>query len=135
VNKQTKNEFFQQLKDANVGDLVYIEWFDASIGTAISSGQNVDIPAKSWGLYLGVVGKRNPHVILAQNTFEYIDGFFDIDRTAVPLVWGVKLQVLQKQAITPKDAERLVTSLGIGRSMAMGRRKIRVRQVRISNHA
>jgi len=59
----------KQIKSCVLGDLVRIEWFDASVGKSLSSGGAIDVPVKSWGIYLSVLGERNKHTILAQNSF------------------------------------------------------------------
>ena len=48
-----------QVKDLHPGDLVKVEWFDASIGKSLSGGLNgIDVPVQSWGIFLGVLGEK-----------------------------------------------------------------------------
>lgn len=78
----------QQIKALMIGCLVRVEWYDASVGKSLTQGtSNIDVPVNSWGIYLGVLGEKNKHIILAQNTFRYADGLYDVDYTAVPLTW------------------------------------------------
>ena len=80
-------EVVKQVKGLSLGDLVRVDWFDASIGKSLTSGiGSIDVPVQSWGIYLGVLGEKNKHIILAQNSFRYADGVYDIDYTAVPVV-------------------------------------------------
>jgi hypothetical protein len=55
-------------------------WTDASIGKTSTNGGVIDVPVRSWGIFVGVFGKR-------KNSFEYADGLCDLDYTAIPLGW------------------------------------------------
>jgi hypothetical protein len=120
-----------EMKKLSLGDLVRVEWTDASIGKSLSAGLNVDVPVASWGVYLGLLGQRSKHIILVQNNFHYADGLCDLDYTAIPLVWSTKVVVIAKNHIQPTDAQVLMNSFLMG-----GRRSLqnRTRQERVSNH-
>jgi hypothetical protein len=79
-------------------------WTDASIGKTSTNGGVIDVPVRSWGIFVGVFGKRK-HIILAQNSFEYADGLCDLDYTAIPLGWVEAVQIIA-QRYTPEDAVR-----------------------------
>jgi hypothetical protein len=50
----------KQVKGLSPGDLVRVEWFDASIGKSLNGGMaGIDVPVKSWGIFLGVLGQKN----------------------------------------------------------------------------
>jgi hypothetical protein len=119
------------MKKLSLGDLVRVEWTDASIGKSLSAGLNVDVPVASWGVYLGLLGQRSKHIILVQNNFHYADGLCDLDYTAIPLVWSTKVIVIAKNHIPPGEAQVLMNSFLMG-----GRRSLqnRTRQERVSNH-
>ncbi|MCX8178171.1 MAG: hypothetical protein N3F10_07785 [Candidatus Bathyarchaeota archaeon] len=90
-------EIERLVRELSPGDLVRVEWFDASIGKSLSGGlEGIDVPVVSWGVFLGVLGSRNKHIILAQNCFHYAGGCYDIDYTAVPLNWTVKAVAIAK---------------------------------------
>ena len=120
-----------EMKKLSLGDLVRVEWTDASIGKSLSAGLNVDVPVASWGVYLGLLGQKSKHIILVQNNFHYADGLCDLDYTAIPLVWSTKVIVLAKNHIPPGEAQVLMNSFLMG-----GRRSLqnRTRQERVSNH-
>jgi hypothetical protein len=120
-----------EMKKLSLGDLVRVEWTDASIGKSLSAGLNVDVPVASWGIYLGLLGQKNKHIILVQNNFHYADGLCDLDYTAIPLVWSAKVIVLAKNHIPPGEAQVLMNSFLMG-----GKRSLqnRTRQERVSNH-
>jgi hypothetical protein len=74
----------------------------------------IDVPVKSWGIYVGLIGDKVKHIVLAQNSFRYSDGLFDLDYTAVPLGWAVDVSVLIKEHIPKEAATRLVNSFMMG---------------------
>ena len=119
----------KELRSLTLGDLVCVEWFDASLGKSLGSGVVVDVPVKSWGIYIGVLGKRQKHVIVAQNYFEFSNGLYDLDYTAVPVSWAVNVQVVDKNHVTLEEAERLFTSFLRG-----GRRASKRKQEKVRNH-
>jgi hypothetical protein len=105
--KETPN----QINSLVAGDLVCIEWSDASIGKSLSNGiGGIDVPVKSWGVFIGVLGKKHEHVILAQNAFRYNDGLFDIDYTAVPLPWVTSAVAVKECLVDAAEAKVLLNS-------------------------
>jgi hypothetical protein len=107
-------EVISQVKSLVAGDLVCIEWCDASIGKSLSNGLGgIDVPVKSWGVFIGLLGKRREHVILAQNAFRYSDGLYDIDYTAVPLPWATSASVISKSHVDTAQAQVLLNSFTI----------------------
>ena len=107
-------------------------WCDASVGKSSGSGAAIDVPVKSWGVYVGVFGEKAKHIVLAQNSFRYSDGLFDLDYTAIPLSWTVDVEVIAKEHVPRELAGRLVNSFLLG-----GRRMFnhqRTAQKRVSLH-
>ena len=100
----SKSSLVSQLESCKPGDLVCCMWTDASIGKTSTNGGVIDVPVRSWGIFVGVFGKRK-HIILAQNSFEYADGLCDLDYTAIPLGWVEDVQIIA-QHYTPEDAVR-----------------------------
>jgi hypothetical protein len=127
-NKQVS----QQIKALRPGDLVRVDWHDASIGKSLSSGYGgIDVPVYSIGIFIGLLGENDKHIILGQNHFRYADGVFDIDYIAIPLVWGVSIKVIQVGYISPEEAQQLLNSF-----LLRGRRIVskRSRQEHLRNH-
>ena len=128
----------QVLKDLEAvapGDLIAVEWFDASIGKSSASGAAIDVPVQSWGIYVGLIGKRVKHIVIAQNSFRYSNGFFDLDYTAIPLSWALGVSVLVKGHIPSDVATRIVNSFLAGGHRALRHPrtlKSRVFQMRLS---
>jgi len=120
----------KQLEDLQVGDLISVSGTDASIGKSLGSGIAVDVPVQSWGIFIGLLGKRSKHIVLAQNNFQYSDGIYDIDYTAIPMGWAEKIKVVDKQHVSSEEAERLFTSFLRG-----GRRvSTKHKQQKVKNH-
>ena len=110
----SEKSFNEMLENVNVGDLVSLEWCDASVGKSSGSGSIIDIPVKSWGVYVGLFGSRTKHIVLAQNSFQYSDGLFDLDYTAIPVSWAIDLSVIDKEHIPDSIAKKLVNSFLLG---------------------
>jgi hypothetical protein len=105
-----RKKLSKELKDVKAGDLIEVIWADASIGKSLDSGPMVDIPVHSWGVFVAVLGEKNKHIILGQNSFRYADGLFDIDYTAIPLTWTESVKVLHKQSVAAEIARQLLYS-------------------------
>ena len=125
-----KGNLRKQLKDLQPGDLISVSWTDASIGKSLGSGVAVDVPAQSWGIFIGLMGKRNQHIVLAQNNFQYSDGFYDIDYTAIPVGWAVTVNVIDKNHVAKDEAEILFTSFLRGGRRVSSKHK----QQKVRNH-
>lgn len=125
-----KNSLKKQLKDLHVGDLISVSWTDASIGKSLGSGVAVDVPAQSWGIFIGLMGKRSKHIVLAQNNFQYSDGFYDIDYTAIPVSWTVTINVIDKNHVAKDEAQTLFTSFLRGGRRVSSKHK----QQKVKNH-
>ena len=112
----------KQIESLKPGDLICVEWSDASVGKSLAYGADVDIPVRSWGLYIAVLGRKSKHIVLAQNYFEYSNGFCEVDYTAIPLSWTMKIIVIAKQEVTSETATQLLKSFLAGRSRTLKRR-------------
>jgi hypothetical protein len=97
-----------------LGDLVCCSWSDASVGKSSSSGLALEVPVSSWGIYVGLIGEKIKHIVLAQNSFCYSEGVFDLDYTAIPLVWTVEVKVLIKEHVSKEVAVELIKSFHAG---------------------
>jgi hypothetical protein len=120
------------LAKLHAGDLVCVEWCDASVGKSSSSRSAIDVPVKSWGVFVGVFGSRAKHIVLAQNSFKYNDGLFDLDYTAIPVGWTLDLVVVAKSHLPAEVANNLVNSFVLGGHRAFSNK--RIMQQRVNNH-
>ena len=128
----TKKKLKKVFCDLHPGDLVCVEWCDASVGKSSGSGVSIDVPVKSWGVYVGLFGERTKHIVLAQNSFRYSDGLFDLDYTAVPASWALDVSVVSKSHLPEQVAKSLVNSFLLGGHRAFNHQ--RTFQRRLSTH-
>lgn len=127
-----KTRVLKQIKNLQPGSLIRVDWYDASIGKSLSGGlRSIDVPVSSWGVFIGVLGEKNKHIILAQNSFRYSDGVYDIDYTAIPAAWTVNVELIVENHVSNAEAKQLLNSFLIG-----GRRTFpkRNRQQKVRNH-
>ena len=110
----SKKALKQIVGSLHPGDLICVEWCDASVGKSSGSGILIDVPVKSWGVYVGLFGERAKHIVLAQNSFRYADGLFDLDYTAIPASWAIDLSVIEKAHVPESIAGKLVNSFLLG---------------------
>jgi hypothetical protein len=103
------------------GDLIAVDWYDASVGKSSGSGMTIDVPVKSWGIFVGLIGDRVKHIVIAQNSFRYADGMFDLDYTAIPAGWALGVTVLIKEHVPAESAIRLVNSFMMGGHRSLNR--------------
>ena len=102
-------EIKKQLESICVGDLICVDWCDASTGKSNGS-QDIDVPVKSWGIFIGVLGLRTKHIVLAQNSFCYSKDQFDLDYTAIPLNSANDVAVVVTGLIPKEASGKLVNS-------------------------
>lgn len=125
-------EILNQIKGLVAGDLVCVEWYDASIGKSLSNGlSGIDVPVKSWGVFIGILGEKNKHIILAQNCFRYSDGLYDIDYTAVPVPWTTSVTAIIKNHVCPEESKHLLNSFLLNEKRSFKRS---VKQQKVRNH-
>lgn len=92
------------------GDLICCSWCDASVGKSSNNGGIIDVPVRSWGVYIGLFGRNAKHIVIAQNSFQYADGLYDLDYTAIPLGWTVEITILIAEYYPQQIAGSLVNS-------------------------
>lgn len=117
----TKNTLRKQLEALSPGDLICCSWCDTSVGKSSGSGMAIDVPVSSWDIFVDLIGDKVKHIVLAQNSFRYADGLFDLDYTAIPMSWAIDVKVLIKEHIPKEAANKLVNSFMMGRHRSMNR--------------
>ena len=121
MQKDKEKNLKKQLGSLCVGGLICVEWCDASVGKSSGSGASIDVPVRSWGIFIGILGAKAKHIVLAQNSFRYADGLFDLDYTAIPLSWTFEVSVLVKEHIPREAAGNLVSSFLLGGHRTLSR--------------
>lgn len=130
-----KRNVQRQLKQLQPGDLIRVDWYDASIGTAYSGRPElpVDVRVISFGLFIGLVGDRTKHIVLTQNSFKYTEDHYRLDYTLIPVSWAAEIFVIKAQELVCAQAKQLLHCFLVGGS---GNHTVRgVRQRRAVNGA
>ena len=130
-----KGSLKKTLESLASGDLVCVEWCDASTGKTSSLGLVIDVPVRSWGVFVGLFGSKIKHIVLAQNSFQYSDGLYDLDYTAIPLGWAVNIAVAERGHFPAQAAHSLVKSFQMRTQRVFSKtNRPRTFQQRLSNH-
>lgn len=114
------------------GDLVEVYWHDASIGASLGGKAAIEVPVRSWGIYVGSVGLP-PHLVLCQNDFAYNREMRAIDYTAIPQGWAVKIVVVQAGCVNVQEAEAILKNILAGESTRRRSDVSKVYQRRVDN--
>ena len=130
-----KGNLKKVLEEISSGDLICVEWCDASTGKASSLGLVIDVPVRSWGVFVGLFGSKIKHIVLAQNSFQYSDGLYDLDYTAIPLGWALSISVAEKAHFPAQAAIGLVKSFQMRTQRVFSKtNRPRTYQRRLSTH-
>lgn len=128
MNKQA----LKALEDVKPGDLICVDWCDASCGKSSQNCGSIDLPVRSWGVFLGLMGARTKQIVLAQNSFRYGGNVFDLDYTAIPLGMALEVLCIQKDHLPKNIVDNLLRSfVSESRKATGGLRSI---SPRIYNH-
>ena len=111
----------KSLENVKPGALICVSWCDASIGKSRANRGVIDVPVKSWGVFIGLIGTKIKHIVIAQNSFKYADGLYDLDYTAVPVGWAIDVEVVVDQYIPKEITDGLVESFVISKSQGTRR--------------
>ena len=135
----SEQQILKTLENCKPGDLISVDWSDASTGKSSLNGGMIDVPVRSWGVYLGLVGARIKHIILAQNSFRFSNSLFDLDYTAIPVGWALEIHCIQAAHLPKAIIDDLVRSFvsDSNRKSTGGLRSPRIfmhRMQRLSTH-
>ncbi len=106
----SKQPILKALENVKLGDLISVDWCDASCGKSSLNGGNIDVPVRSWGVYLGLMGNKIKQIVLAQNSFKFNNALYDLDYTAIPISWATEIQCIQAGHISKEVVEDLLRS-------------------------
>ncbi len=110
MSENGKLSLKEQLEHCRAGDLICVDWCDASTGKSSQNGGEIDVPVRSWGVYLGLIGARIKHIVLAQNSFHFSSEVFDLDYTAIPLGWAFEVHCIIAGHVSRDIVEGLIRS-------------------------
>jgi hypothetical protein len=109
VSKQNQ-QIKKTLEECKPGDLICVDWCDASCGKSSLNGGSIDVPVRSWGVYLGLMGQKIKQIVLAQNSFRFNNALYDLDYTAIPISWATEIQCIQASHIPREIIDDLLRS-------------------------
>jgi hypothetical protein len=109
LSKQSQ-QIQKSLEECKLGDLICVDWWDASCGKSSLNGGSIDVPVRSWGVYLGLMGVKIKQIVLAQNSFRYNNALYDLDYTAIPIGWATEIHCIQAAHIPMEVVNDLLRS-------------------------
>jgi hypothetical protein len=109
-DRESKKNIVRTLESCKPGDLICVDWCDASIGKSSLNGAVIDVPARSWGVYLGLMGARIKQIVLAQNSYRYSNSDCDLDYTAIPVGWVAEVICVQSEHLPKSVVSDLLRS-------------------------
>lgn len=105
------------LEQVKPGDLICVDWLDASRGKIETvrelrevgvPGAVIDSPVKSYGVFIGLFGKRSKHIVMVASlwVFTAVADYGQVDTTIIPVGTVENVCVVQ-HAILDVDRVRL----------------------------
>jgi len=80
------------LKDLKKGDLILILWYDASeLRAKLEQHQEPEAAVWEWGIFLGVRGRKRPHLLLGK---DFVKGWDEWGAARIPLPLIEKVYLL-----------------------------------------
>lgn len=125
------NKVLKQLKQLQLGDLIEVTWLDASRGRletveelreAGAAGAEIDLPVTSYGVFIGVFGKRAKHIVLVASQWLFAQGYGQIDCTIIPVGTVENIQVLLPKLMDAENVRVCQQAFMHGRARRLMRR-------------
>lgn len=88
----------KQIEDLRFGDLVVIEWLDASEATGKLQHDKFDTAVQSVGYFLAVKGRRTRHVVIAKEIVDYQSYHYNV----IPVGMIQAVTVICRDTLKPK---------------------------------
>ena len=85
------------------GDLVQVDWLDASEATDVLSHDRFDTPVVSVGFFLGIKGRKARHLVIAKEVLDSRTYHYNV----IPVGMIQRLRVHSRVALTKKAKYRL----------------------------
>lgn len=85
------------------GDLVQVDWLDASEATDVLSHDRFDTPVVSVGFFLGVKGRKGRHLVIAKEILDSRTYHYNV----IPVGMIQRLRVHSRVALTKRAKYRL----------------------------
>jgi len=85
------------------GDLVQVDWLDASEATDVLSHDRFDTPVVSVGFFLGVKGRKGKHLVIAKEILDSRTYHYNV----IPVGMILRLRVHSRVALSKRAKHRL----------------------------
>lgn len=97
-------EILQTAKNLRFGDLVEVDWLDASEATGRLNSGKFDTPIRSVGYFLGLKGRKAKHLVIAKELVRTCDAFH---YNVIPLGMIETIRVLAREVLDLDDVKIL----------------------------
>lgn len=104
----------KQISALRLGDVLQVDWHDAYKGEMrldheAGNVAQFEVPVTSWGIYLGIVGKKSKYLLLMRDHFNLneLAGPDDIDHNGIPLGMISNIKVLNHISLNKNFSSRL----------------------------
>lgn len=98
------NETSCVTKNLRFGDLVEVDWLDASEATGRLEKGKFDTPVRSVGYFLGLKGRKTKHLVIAKELVRTCDAFH---YNAIPIGMIETIHVLAREALNLDEVKVL----------------------------
>ena len=130
---EKEKDLKKQLKLCKPGDLVVIDWLDSSHGRIETQHELrevrpgvavIDCPVKSYGVFLGVFGKKNQHIVVSSSVWIYTaaEDYGQVDSIVIPIGCVEDIKVLQSQVMNANNLSLCRSAFLQGRCFTFGQR-------------
>jgi len=100
----TNTNIQKTIKNLHFGDLIEIDWLDASEATGRLENGKIDTPVRSVGYFLGMKGRKTQHLIIAKELVRTCEAFH---YNAIPVGMIENIHTLAHKALNLTNAKTL----------------------------
>ena len=123
----------KMLEGIEPGDLVVVDWLDSSHGRIETQRELretrpnvavIDCPVKSYGVFLGLFGKRSRHIVVASSMwiFTAVKDYGQVDSIVIPIGCVECIRLLQSQVLDANNVMLCRSAFLEGRYFNFGTR-------------
>lgn len=131
--KENGKSLKRKLEACKPGDLVVVDWLDSSHGRIETQRKlretrpgvaAIDCPVKSFGVFLGLFGKKSQHIVVSSSLWVYtaVEDYGQVDTIVIPIGCVEDIKVLQSQVLDANNVMLCRSAFLQGRCYTFGRR-------------
>jgi hypothetical protein len=129
------NKVLKMLEGIEPGDLVVVDWLDSSHGRIETQRELretkpnvavIDCPVKSYGVFLGLFGKKSQHIVVSSSLWIYtaIEDYGQVDTIVIPIGCVEDIKLLQSQVLDANNVMLCRNAFLKGRCYNFGSRVV-----------